>query len=458
MATLPDWVRKYKTKGVEIRTSGQNYYAYEMSSRWNKEKKRADKITGQYLGVVTREGIVKPRSMGLVRSDYEYGNIALLHGIAEKTIIPVLKEIYPTMWERIISYVILRNIQPLPMKSVHYLYEKTYLSRIMDESMNPDSLSRMLSSLPEDQSIKVMQRLTEKGEYVLMDSTAIFSRSENISFLELGHNSNGTHLPQINVMMLFSSTRTMPTFARILPGSIRDVSAMSKTVDMAGVEKCVIVADKGFFSSDNIKRLKNKHLSYIIPLRRNSSLVPDAGEFSGVFMYDGKPVKYWNPENNVYTFEDPVLKSEEEDYLIRVHDNARSRPSLAKRSGDFGKLYLLSDLKEKPERIYGLYKQREYVEYAFNVYKNDLEADRSYLRDDSMISTYMFLNLLSLYLHFQILNMIDGKYSVRDVLLILSRIKMYRMEKGEIMSEVPKKAKDLVSDLKIDLDILRKKA
>ena len=456
MATLPDWVRKYKTKGVEIRTSGQNYYAYEMSSRWNKEKKRADKITGQYLGVVTREGIVKPRSMGLVRSDYEYGNIALLHGIAEKTIIPVLKEIYPTMWERIISYVILRNIQPLPMKSVHYLYEKTYLSRIMDESMNPDSLSRMLSSLPEDQSIKVMQRLTEKGEYVLMDSTAIFSRSENISFLELGHNSNGTHLPQINVMMLFSSTRTMPTFARILPGSIRDVSAMSKTVDMAGVEKCVIVADKGFFSSDNIKMLKNKHLSYIIPLRRNSSLVPDAGEFSGVFMYDGKPVKYWNPENNVYTFEDPVLKSEEEDYLIRVHDNARSRPSLAKRSGDFGKLYLLSDLKEKPERIYGLYKQREYVEYAFNVYKNDLEADRSYLRDGHMLFTYMFLNLLSLYLHFQILNMIDGKYSVRDVLLMLSRIKIYRMEKGEIISELPKKAGDLVSDMKIDLDILRK--
>ncbi len=98
------------------------------------------------------------------------------------------------------------------------------------------------------------------------------------------------------------------------------------------------------------------------------------------------------------------------------------------------------------------------MEYAFNVYKNDLEADRSYLRDDHMLFTYMFLNLLSLYLHFQILNMIEGKYSVRDVLLILSRIKIYRMEKGEIMSEVPKKAKDLVSDLKIDLGILRKKA
>ena len=80
MIELPDWVRKYKTKRIEIRVSGDRYFAYEMSSKWNKEKKRADKITGDYLGVVTKEGIVKPRSMGTVRSDYEYGNISLLYG------------------------------------------------------------------------------------------------------------------------------------------------------------------------------------------------------------------------------------------------------------------------------------------------------------------------------------------------------------------------------------------
>ena len=74
-----------------------------------------------------------------------------------------------------------------------------------------------------------------------------------------------------------------------------------------------------------------------------------------------------------------------------------------------------------------------------------------------MLFTYMFLNLLSLYLHFQILNIIDGKYSVRDVLLILSRIKMYSMERSEIMSEIPKKSRELVEKLEIDLDMLCKK-
>ncbi len=96
------------------------------------------------------------------------------------------------------------------------------------------------------------------------------------------------------------------------------------------------------------------------------------------------------------------------------------------------------------------------MEYAFNVYKNDLEADRSYLGDDHMLFSYMFLNLLSLYLHFQILNIIDRKYSVKDVLLILSRIKMYRMERNGIMSEIPKMARELVETLGIDLSMLCK--
>ncbi|MHB1812914.1 MAG: transposase [Thermoplasmataceae archaeon] len=457
MNSIPQWALKYKTKGVHIRNFGDHYYAYRSRSVYDKKTKKTKTLPGKYLGVVTHQGIVKKGEMMGIRSDYEYGNIALLYGIAEKTILPVLKEIYPYMYERIISYVILRNIQPLPMKSVRYLYEKTYLSSMFDETMTASSISEMLSSLPEDQSIRVMQSLTEKGEYVLLDSTAIFSRSENLSFLELGHNSKGMHLPQINVMMLFSSTRTMPTFVRILPGSIADVSAMANTIDMAGVERCVIVADKGFFSADNVNKLKKRHLSYIIPLRRNSSLIPEPEHFMGVFSYDGKPVKYWKRENDVYMFEDPVLKiQEEKDFLLRIEENKRSKKQYDENEINFGKLYLLSDLNEEPERIYRLYKQREYVEYAFNVYKNDLEVDRSYLGDDHKLFSYMFLNLLSLYLHFQILNMLDGKYSVRDVLLILSRIKMYQMEKSEIMSEIPKKANDLVTKLKIDLNMLRK--
>jgi transposase len=67
---------------------------------------------------------------------------------------------------------------------------------------------------------------------------------------------------------------------------------MAKTIDMAGVEKCVIMADKGFVSADNVNKLKKNRLRYIVPLKRSSSLILEPHHFMGVFMYDCKPVKY----------------------------------------------------------------------------------------------------------------------------------------------------------------------
>ncbi len=454
---LPDWVRRWKSKGIEIRDFGNRYYAYRVSSRWDKNKKRAVKVTGEYLGVVTRGGIVKKQSLTEIRGDYDYGNVAFLYQVAREKVVPILREVFPYLYERIIAYSLLRIILPLPIKSVRHLYLKTYLSRIMDESMTPASISGMLSSLPIDSTFEVMRKMTERGEYILMDSTAIFSRSSNISILDLGHNSRDIHLPQINVMMLFSISRDEPTFIRVIPGSIRDVTALVATMDMAGIERCVVILDKGFYSLDNVKKLRSRHLSFIMPLRRNSSLIPDVKEFQGVFTYEGRPIKYWLSVEGVFTYEDPVLRMEEErDYLRRIGEGKSSKKSYTEDSTNFGKIHLLSDLMENPERVYRLYKKREYVEYAFNVFKNDLEADRSYLRDERMLFTYLFLNFLSLNIHFRILAMKDEKYSIQDIMLILSRIKVYSVGEEEIMGEIPKDARELVSNLKIDLDILRK--
>ena len=57
----PDWVLKHKTKGTNISCIGGRYYLYEVSSVWNKEKKRAQKITKKYLGRITPEGLIPPK-------------------------------------------------------------------------------------------------------------------------------------------------------------------------------------------------------------------------------------------------------------------------------------------------------------------------------------------------------------------------------------------------------------
>ena len=50
MAAYPEWVTAHRQKGTEIRHIKGQYYVYEVSSKWNPDKKRAQKITSAYSG------------------------------------------------------------------------------------------------------------------------------------------------------------------------------------------------------------------------------------------------------------------------------------------------------------------------------------------------------------------------------------------------------------------------
>lgn len=57
----PEWVTKHKKKGTSIRCTNGRYYLSEYSTIWSKEKKRAKKVTGKYLGVISQEhGLIPP--------------------------------------------------------------------------------------------------------------------------------------------------------------------------------------------------------------------------------------------------------------------------------------------------------------------------------------------------------------------------------------------------------------
>jgi len=55
MTTHPEWATKHKSKGTELRLINGRYYLYEVSSKWNPAKKRAQKIIGKLLGRLTKK-------------------------------------------------------------------------------------------------------------------------------------------------------------------------------------------------------------------------------------------------------------------------------------------------------------------------------------------------------------------------------------------------------------------
>jgi len=54
----PDWVLQHKTKGTNISCIKGKYYLYSVTSKWDKEKGRSQKITTGYLGRITKDGFI----------------------------------------------------------------------------------------------------------------------------------------------------------------------------------------------------------------------------------------------------------------------------------------------------------------------------------------------------------------------------------------------------------------
>lgn len=70
--TPPDWAVKFRRPGTELRRVNDALYKlYECSSVYDKEKKRARKITGNYLGSITEAGGFKESRKRIMEREIE---------------------------------------------------------------------------------------------------------------------------------------------------------------------------------------------------------------------------------------------------------------------------------------------------------------------------------------------------------------------------------------------------
>ena len=102
-----------------------------------------------------------------------------------------------------------------------------------------------------------------------------------------------------------------------------------------------------------------------------------------------------------------------------------------------GKVSILTNLNWSGERVYGLYKEREEIEQAFDVMKNELDNDKCYLGDNDAVRGYFFVSFLSLYFYFRVLEKIraadlTSELSVDELLFQLSKVYVVKhgMEKS----------------------------
>jgi len=469
---LPDWVLKYKRKGTAIHKIGNKYYLYEVTSKWEPTLKRARKITKRYLGTITPQGLIKPYSKLSLSNPKEYGAYIYLIKTNSK-IITYLKKYFSSWWQElfILSSLRLTHKSTFKNMAIHYqdswfseefpsakLYEKAYKRLLIEVGSNRENI------------IKFLRKFILKEEALLMDLSHIFSYSANQILTAKGYNSDFDFSPQINLLFVFSFKRKLPLFYRILPGNVRDVRSLKATLEESKIEDAIIVADKGFYSKENIRLLKKEGLKFILPLKRNNKLInyaplmsADKRGLDGYFKFRGRHIWYYGRRRADYVlwvYLDERLKIEEEqDYLNRIEsnpENGYTKEGFHQIALRFGTIALLSNLNLSAQKIFEYFKSRIEIEILFDVFKNVLKADRSYMRGDKEMEAWMFINYLSLVYYYKIYQKLVEldllkHYSVEDVLLHLRRVRRIKLRGEWIDLEIPKESRKLIEVLKIPI-------
>jgi transposase len=312
-----------------------------------------------------------------------------------------------------------------------------------------------------------MKNFVEGSEFLVIDLTHIFSFSENIISATTGHNSEEDYTPQINLILLYSLDKLQPSFFRLVPGSIRDVSIIPVSLKDAGVKKAVIIGDKGFFSENNVKYLENKEIDidYILPLRRNSSLIDyspiqsgDKKSFDGHFLFEKRVIWYYEKEKDnrkIIVFLDEKLKAEEEkDFITHVDKKNKPMDDYFDRQFKMGTIAVVAKTSFKNNEVFEYLKARVEIESLFDTFKNLLHADRSYMKDETHLQGW-FVSLLLYYKIYEVLINKDllAKCSPKDVILHLSRIYKLKIEGKWILSEIPKKTRKIMEKLDFTIHI-----
>ncbi len=448
---------------------GKGHYVYHSTTYWDKTLKKPRK-TSKYLGMLNPDkGLIKSGGRHRIypsdiRNITEYGNSMLLHE-AMKDLKPLLKEGFPDCWAEICAIAMVRATGNVPLKRIKDAWEKLYNAENMNPYLSPKKLSRIIREVGVNRAGQniIFNELADLSKQLVYDLSSVFSRSMSINQAEKGYNKDKIQVPQINLALLCSADTGLPTMIRSLPGSVKDIKTLYHSINELDIGGKILILDRGFFSEGTIKFLggkDGKKISYVLPTKRNSRYYDTRIHLNGYFSYHGRLIRCGKRRYNnfyLYLFEDHDLRLEEQKTLYRKldeHEIEKEKFNIGMKKA--GKILIVSDMDVEKLEIYLLYKKREVVEKMFDTYKTVLNADKLYLQNDESVFGHVFIAFLSLYIHCKLEQhlknaKLNHKFTPIDLLFKYSKIYHVNLKDHSMITEVPKKVRDLEEKLGLNI-------
>lgn len=488
----PEWAVKYRTPGTELKKISDKYYLYNVTSVYDKKTKKSKKVSLGIIGRITEEKGLIPSDKQKLREKsklainqkesfaLEYGFSKWLVDTLEASgILDDLKLHFPKLWQFIVLMIYSRIAHKSPLKNIPFHQQHSSISDLIDweENMTDQKVSDLLYSLgSKAKSIhNLMQPKSAEKRTVLIDATDIALNSKGISLSQKGYNSDMNYNPQFVLLYLYDAITSKPIYYRLLPGNIREVSAMKNIISLCGLRNCIYIGDKGFYSETNISSLELKNMEYVIPLKRDNKLIDYSQlkelELSGnYFEYDNRFIFHTEStqieKRTIELFYDSRLKElEKTDYLkrIRTVPEKYSKEKFNTKLESMGTLALIHNTDKSAQEIYTEYKSRGEIEQFFDHLKNTLDASTSHMQREESLNGWMFINHLSMLIVYELFellkntplnkkHMLNHKYSIQDVIMHLQSLQKINYAKNKsIITEPNKLTKTLLSKLKISI-------
>ena len=365
---------------------------------------------------------------------------------------------FPNCYAEIYALVATRITGYVPLKRVGDLWSKMACSGNIQPNCDPKNLSTILHNIGLNRlsQQQVFSFLSSNSEQLIYDLSFIESYSPDITFNENAYISDGIYRYHHHIALFCSRDNGLPVMIRSIPGSINDVSTLKLSLKEIDIHNKVLLLDRRFISEDNFEELLSRSIRFIIPLKRDSTYYQTRIHLTGSFSYQSKLIhcgKRKIGDFTLFQFENEDLALEEKKTLYsKFNSGDITRKELNLSLKKAGLVLFLTTVDLPEQEVYELYKSRDMVEKHFDTFKNELQADKIYLRSNEALFGHIFTSFICLYLYSKILNRLKvakllSQISPHDLLVKFSKVYKYRIGETQEISEVPKRVRDLARKL-----------
>ena len=450
---------------ITYKKFGNQEYAYELTSYWDKKLKQSRHKT-KYLGlVVDKEKNVfsKPLKEKLLGEKLilDFGDAFLLHKFLEKEgFKKVLEDSFGENANALFALISYKLCHPSAMRLAEIWQNGNAIKYLCKANLKSQRISDLMVEIGKEENYRTffenyLSFINHSSDGLVLDITAMPNQI-HIPFTQWGYHDEDID-KQINLMLVADKANLMPLFFRYIPGSVPDVSSLKPTIDEMnkfGIGNTYSIFDAGFYSEDNIKALQKMEMQFMVRLPANRNLFKevinkssDIEDIKYAVRHGGRALFVKKQEIDLfgkpafaYVVLDPARKGREITKLIlSLNEIEKSDDEKAAMLKKKGIMILVSSIDIKEDEVVPLFYTRQMIEQLFKFAKDDLKLLPLRTHKEESMRGYLLLMFTTLCAFLFLRKKLENKVTVEEALLLLRNLKAKVFENEMLIPEMTKK-------------------